>query len=276
MVLLSFYCSSWCLLFVVHNFFYLIQLAFASTPLFEPFAIPLLLEKLSSSLPSAKIESLKYLSYCIVRYGGNRIKEHHEALWSSLKDAILTSASSSLIVALGYQDNEIVDEAVALLKKLIQQDNDSLAFLELIMKDVDINMTLKSLSNYNYYDDITVIDKQRLNAVGQILYVSAAASTASCNAVFQSFFSEVVTGLRSMMQEKDHVFEPKFGYLYICVELLAACRSLVKSTEISYLDNETWCTMLHSSCTLLTSSFVRTMKESTHDIYTDLGGKYKF
>ncbi|KAI3727280.1 hypothetical protein L1987_67093 [Smallanthus sonchifolius] len=38
-----------------------LMLAFASTPLFEPFAIPLLLEKLSSSLPSAKIESLKYL-----------------------------------------------------------------------------------------------------------------------------------------------------------------------------------------------------------------------
>lgn len=31
------------------------QLAFASTPLFEPFSIPLLLEKLSSSLPSAKV-----------------------------------------------------------------------------------------------------------------------------------------------------------------------------------------------------------------------------
>lgn len=31
------------------------QLSFASTPLFEPFSIPLLLEKLSSSLPSAKV-----------------------------------------------------------------------------------------------------------------------------------------------------------------------------------------------------------------------------
>ncbi|KAK1434164.1 hypothetical protein QVD17_11082 [Tagetes erecta] len=246
-----------------------LMLAFASTPLFEPFAIPLLLEKLSSSLPSAKIESLKYLSYCIVRYGGNRIQEHYEALWSSLKDAILTSAPSSLTVALGHQDNEIVDEAVALLQKLIQQDNDSLSFLKLILKDVDINMTLKSLSNYNNYDDITVIDKQRLNAVCRILYVSAAASTVSCNAVFQSFYSELVTGLQSMMQDKDRVFEPKFGYLCICVELLAACRSLVKSTEITYLDNETWCTMLHSSCTLLTSSFVKIMKETTYDIYMD-------
>ncbi|KAK9066209.1 hypothetical protein SSX86_013530 [Deinandra increscens subsp. villosa] len=248
-----------------------LMLAFASTPLFEPFAIPLLLEKLSSSLPSAKIESLKYLSYCTVKYGGNRIQEHHDALWSSLKDAILTFAPSSLTVGPGQQDNKIADEALILLQKLIQLDNGSFPFLKLILKDVDINTTLKSLSSYNNYDEITVIDKQRLNAVGRILYVSAAASIASCNAVFESFFSELVNGLQSVMQEKDYVPEPKFGYLYICVDLLSACRTLVKPTEITYLDNETWCTMLHSFCTMLTSSFVKTMKESTHNIYTHSG-----
>ncbi|KAI3786132.1 hypothetical protein L1987_45263 [Smallanthus sonchifolius] len=247
-----------------------LMLAFASTPLFEPFSIPLLLEKLSSSLPSAKIESLKYLSYCMDKYRGNTIQEQHEALWSSLKDAILTSAPSSLTLDPGYQDNKVVDEALILLQKLIQQDNDSFSFLKLILKDVDINMTLKNLSNYNSYDDITVTDKQRLNAVGQILYVSAAASNASCNAIFQSFFSELVNGLRSMMQEKDPA-RPKFGYLYICVDLLTACRTLVKPTEVTYDDNETWCTMLHSFCTLLTSTFVKTMKESTHNIYTHSG-----
>ncbi|KAL8230328.1 hypothetical protein R6Q57_000106 [Mikania cordata] len=248
-----------------------LMLAFAATPLFEPFAIPLLLEKLSSSLPSAKIESLKYLSFCTAKYGGNIIQEQHNALWSSLKDAIFTSVPSSLTVGPGSQDNKIADEALVLLQKLIQQDNSSFSFLKLILKDKDINMTLKSLSNYNNYDDITVTDKQRLNAIGQILYVSAAASIASCNAIFESIFSELVNGLQQMMQEKDYVPEPNFGYLYICVDLLSACRTLVKPTEITYLDSETWYTMLSSFCTLLTSSFVKTMKESTHSIHTYFG-----
>lgn len=37
---------------VLHS---ILQLAISSTPFFEPYAIPLLLEKLSSSLPVAKV-----------------------------------------------------------------------------------------------------------------------------------------------------------------------------------------------------------------------------
>ncbi|GJY16789.1 MMS19 nucleotide excision repair protein homolog isoform X1 [Tanacetum coccineum] len=238
-----------------------LMLAFASTPLFEPFSMPLLLEKLSSSLPSAKIESLKYLSHCTVKYGAQRMLEHHEALWSSLKDAVFTSATSSLAVGQEHQDNKIVAEALILLQKLIQQDNAS--FLNLILKDAEISTTLKTLSNYKSYDDITEPDKQRLNAVGQILYVSAAASAASCNAVFQSCFSGLVNGLGSMPLDET----PHFGYLYTSVELLAACRTLVAGpSSTTYPDSESWCGILHSICSSLTSSFVKSMKASTQDV----------
>ncbi|XP_076907312.1 MMS19 nucleotide excision repair protein homolog [Bidens hawaiensis] len=237
-----------------------LMLAFASTPLFEPFAIPLLLEKLSSSLPSSKIESLKYLNYCMDKYSGNGIQEQHEALWSSLKDIILTSAPSLLTFGPGHLENKVADEALVVVQKLIQKDHDSVLFLKLILKDVDVNTTLNNLSSYSNYDDITVTDKQRLNAVSRILHVSAAASVASCTAIFQSFFSALVTGLQSASDG------PKFGYLYVCVDLLTACRTLIKPAEIIDLDKETWCTMLYNFCPLLTCSFVKTMKESTHDI----------
>ncbi|CAI9281079.1 unnamed protein product [Lactuca saligna] len=235
-----------------------LMLAFASTPLFEPFAIPLLLEKLSSSLPSSKVESLKYLSYCTLKYGPHRMLQHLEPLWSSLKDAIFTSDQSN--------SNKIASEALVLLQNLIQQDNG--VFVNLILKDADINMTLNSLSNYNNHDDSPMPDQQRLNSIGQILHVSSAASMASCNAIFQSFFSGLVNGL-----EKDYASEkPKFGCLYICVELLAACRILVmKNDEVSYNDNETWCIMLHSFCDSLISSFVKSMNESNEDSYTQSG-----
>ncbi|XP_071709940.1 MMS19 nucleotide excision repair protein homolog [Rutidosis leptorrhynchoides] len=241
-----------------------LMLAFASTPLFEPFSIPLLLEKLSSSLPSAKIESLKYLSCCTVKYSPNRMLKHLDSLWASLKDTIFT-ATSSLTNDAGPQDDKIIDEALVLLQKLIQQDDGS--FLNLILNDEDISMTLKSYLS----DDITVTDKQRSKAVGRILYVAAAASNRSCNAIFQRFFPGLVTGLESILQEKYDASDSRmFGNLFICVELLAACRSLVKPvkpTLISYPENEIWCSMLHSLCSSLTSSLTKIMKESTRDIY---------
>ncbi|KAI9080606.1 hypothetical protein K1719_037467 [Acacia pycnantha] len=64
--------------------------AFSSMPLLEPFVIPLLLEKLSSSLLSAKVDSLKYLKDCSSKYGAERKANHARAIWSSLKDAIST------------------------------------------------------------------------------------------------------------------------------------------------------------------------------------------
>lgn len=195
--------------------------------------------------------------------------EHLEALWAALKDTVFTSAPSSLTNDVGTRDNNIVDEALIVLQKLIQHDNGS--FLNLILNDVDIGMTLKSFLN----DDITVTNKQRSKAVGQILYVSAAASNGSCSSIFQSFFSGLVNGLGSMTQDEDYVSENvKFGNLFICIELLAACRTLVKPTSITYPENEIWCSMLHSLCSSLTSSLTKILKESTQDVYTHSAGKF--
>ncbi|KAL4583789.1 hypothetical protein LXL04_008373 [Taraxacum kok-saghyz] len=226
-----------------------LMLAFASTPLFEPFAIPLLLEKLSSSLPSSKVESLKYLSYCTVKYGPHRMLQHFELLWSSLKDTIFSS---------GQSDNKIASESLILLKNLIQQDDGKL--VNLILNDADITSTLKSLNT-------TVPDQQRINAIGRILHVSATSSIASCNAIFQSFFSDLVT------QVSDR---PNFGCLYICVELLSACRSLFMNhggpTSLNHNNNEQpWCIMLHSLCDKLTSSLVKSIKESSEDACSQSG-----
>ena len=54
-------------LIIWSNYFDFLQNAFSSTPLFEPFVIPLLLQKLSSSLHSAKVGFTLYfiLSICI-------------------------------------------------------------------------------------------------------------------------------------------------------------------------------------------------------------------
>ncbi|KAK3028881.1 hypothetical protein RJ639_039890, partial [Escallonia herrerae] len=134
-----------------------LMLAFASTPLFEQWAIPLFLEKLSSSLPTAKVESLKYLSYCTVKYGAERMAKHVGALWSSLKDVIFTSAfalDAESRNSMEFQVNEIATEAFLLLQKVILQDDGS--FLSLILGDDDINTVMNSLASFKDYDDIPI------------------------------------------------------------------------------------------------------------------------
>ncbi|URE41822.1 Dos2-interacting transcription regulator of RNA-Pol-II [Musa troglodytarum] len=86
--------------------------AFSSSPLFEPFVIPLLLEKLSSSLPSAKLDSLKYLNSCMPHYGADKVVKHSQVIWSNLKDVIFNlsphRSSLSTYGSDGDMDSELM------------------------------------------------------------------------------------------------------------------------------------------------------------------------
>ncbi|KAK3018930.1 hypothetical protein RJ639_003527 [Escallonia herrerae] len=257
-----------------------LMLAFASTPLFEQWAIPLFLEKLSSSLPTAKVESLKYLSYCTVKYGAERMAKHVGALWSCLKDAIFTSAfalDAESRNSMEFQVNEIATEAFLLLRKVILQDDGS--FLSLILGDDDINTVMNSLASFKDYDDIPIQSKERLHAVGCILSVSAKASRASCNRVFERFFPSLMDALGVSVQissggsrrDEDHAISSKlnFGAFYVSVNLLAACRELAvgfdEVSPIATFANETWCLMLHSFSSSLTRLFNRTLVTRMHE-----------
>ncbi|KAK4395198.1 MMS19 nucleotide excision repair protein [Sesamum angolense] len=158
-----------------------LMLAFASTPLFEPFSIPLLLEKLSSSLPSAKVESFKYLSYCTAKYGPERMAKHAEALWASLKDMTYLSPQSTLSMEpesmgrMNFQESDVMTEAFVLLQEVIRHCGE---FISLIIGDKDINTFLISLNQYKGFEDIPLQVKQKLHAVGHIL---SSCAKACCN-----------------------------------------------------------------------------------------------
>ncbi|KAK9281071.1 hypothetical protein L1049_003964 [Liquidambar formosana] len=211
-----------------------LMLAFSSTPLFEPFAIPLLLEKLSSALPLAKVDSLKYLSNCTLKYGVDRMEKHAEAIWASLKTAIyalpeepILSLMSESLDGMCFQENEIAKEALILLQKLILQNND--LFLSLIVGDEDINMIINHIDSFKSYNDIPLQSKQKLHAVGCILYVAAKASISSCNRVFESFFLRLMDTLGPSVRDSsgfcfrndNHALSEKlnFGALYLSIEV---------------------------------------------------------
>ncbi|KAB2026611.1 hypothetical protein ES319_D06G232100v1 [Gossypium barbadense] len=271
-----------------------LMLAFSSTPLFEPYAIPLLLEKLSSSLPSAKLDSLRYLTDCTMKYGADRMAKHIEAIWSSLKEAIFTSLDSVLLFtpeSLEGPDlpkNEIAAEALSLLQKLIVQNTK--LFLDLIVGDEDISMIFNTISNYKNYHEIPLERKQRLNAVGRILFTTAKASQVSCNRVFECFFSRLmdILGLSARNSSGQPYFDESIliskrcnhGALYLSIEILSACRDMIASSETILAatshTEETWKYLLQSFSPALTMGFCSAFicsSEGTHDAATYIGVK---
>ncbi|XP_073137535.1 MMS19 nucleotide excision repair protein homolog isoform X2 [Henckelia pumila] len=247
-------------------------LAFASTPLFEPFSMPLLLEKLSSSLPSAKVESFRYICYCTPKYGSNRMVKYAQALWSSIKEATFispqstVSAESELMGGMGFQDNDIMTQAFVLLQEVIQQDS---IFTNLVLSDKDINIFVNSLIESMDFGDIPLLVRQKLHAAGHILSVCAKSSVASCNKVFETYFPLLMDALvispakpsqESYLDDDCSFVKLNFGALYLCIEFLGACRCLTASfdnfTLVSDFANQTWCAMLHTFSVPLMKGFI--------------------
>ncbi|XP_024022464.1 MMS19 nucleotide excision repair protein homolog [Morus notabilis] len=251
-----------------------LMIAFSSTPLLEPFVIPLLLEKLSSSLSSAKIDSLKYLSYCSIKYGADRMARHAGILWSSIKNAISTSLKeptesfySESIDGLGFQENEVVSEALVLLETVVMQNNNLL--LSMIVDDEDISTVFNTMTSYGRYKDIPLQGKQRLHVVGRILYITTKTSIASCNRVLETFFRPLVDILQLSIRSSSRDWFLNFGALYLCMELLAACRDLViYSRELasnSIPAHETFCCILQSFCVSLIDALCSILETTANE-----------
>ncbi|VFQ82592.1 unnamed protein product [Cuscuta campestris] len=261
-----------------------LMVAFASTHFFEPYAIPLLLEKLSSDLPSTKVDSLKFLSYCTLKYGADRMKKHFQALWSALKDAILMrpqcamSIESDLVDGIHFQENEIMTQAVELLQTVVKQSNGS--FSTIIMDDEDIKTFMNSLNELKVLGYASVQNKQRLHAVACILSASVRSSVGSCDAVYKEFFPLLMGALRisAEISSEDRLFlgtTYNFGALYLSVHLLSACKDLVFSfdgiTPFHDFPSMDWCNILcgfsASLCNSLVSLLQATAAESFPDAY---------
>ncbi|KAL9323079.1 hypothetical protein ACSQ67_011132 [Phaseolus vulgaris] len=253
--------------------------AFSSTPLFEPFVIPLLLEKLSSSLHSAKIDSLKYLRVCSSKYGAERIAKYASSIWSSIKDILSTylgepdfSLNIAPVDGIGFPENEFVVEALSLLQQLIVQNSSLLVCL--IVDDEDVNIIFNTIASYEIYDAIPGQEKKKLHAIGRILYIAAKSTVTSCNAVFESLFSKIMDNLGVSVSNIDSSANGdisssqrvKIGFLYLCIELLVGFRELIVGSEepaLQYvIEHETCCTMLHSFSSSLFNAFGLVLAES--------------
>ncbi|CAJ1955318.1 unnamed protein product [Sphenostylis stenocarpa] len=221
---------------------------------------------------SLMIESLKYLTVCSSKYGAERIAKYAKSIWSSIKDTLLKclgESDFSLNIApvdgIGFPENEFEMEALSLLQQLIVQ-NSSL-IVSLIIEDDDVNIIFNTIASYEIYDAIPVPEKKKLHAIGRILYITSKTTITSCNAVFESFFSRMMDNLGSSFNNIDSFpngdtspsQRVKFGFLYLCIELLAGFRELIVGSEepelLYAIEHETCCTMLHSFSSSLFNAF---------------------
>ncbi|KAK1315359.1 hypothetical protein QJS10_CPA06g00832 [Acorus calamus] len=246
---------------------------FSSTPFFEPYAIPLLLEKLSSAFPIAKVDSLKYLRNCTLRYGVQRMEKHAKALWSSLRDTICACSPEEYLFSLDSQDtvsqgNDVAKEALLCLQTILLHFDGLQCDLmfNLIIEDNELETIFNSVSGERHYKDFPIESWRKLNALASILSVSAKISSSCCSRVFEKFFSRlmIIMGICSGTSPL-HCYrngnpavsnELSFGALCLCVELLAACRELAMNAQPKPVpEHDKWCCMLQNVSSSLAYAF---------------------
>ncbi|CAN7045195.1 hypothetical protein IGI04_008225 [Brassica rapa subsp. trilocularis] len=263
-----------------------LSLAISSTPFFEPYAIPLLLEKLSSSLPVAKVDSLICLKDCAVNYGVNRMKKHYKGIWSAIKDALYASTGTDLSFGLesltspGFEMNEIHIEAANLLQRLVKQD---ISFLGLVADDIRVKMIFDTISRYSRYEEMPDTSKLEVLVVSQILFVSARASVESCNTIFETFFVRLMNtlGIVEKTSSGDLVHNENstgstrlyHGGLHLCIELLTASKDLIPSSEENSSTPESaqqsWCSIVNRFSVSLIEAFTSAVQSSNDDCSAD-------
>lgn len=234
--------------------------AFCSTQYFEPFAIPLLLDKLSSSLPLAKLDSLKYLDNCIRIYGAERMVGHASAVWYKLKEVIFNlSPDQLLLTSASSKDaeknkNQIASEALKCLKTAIVyiDSPDKDLFINLILFDADIVNKIRFISSAEKYMLSSLEDLAQLHSLGSVICILAESSTYFCTRVLQEHFTNLVNILGASADCESQQLNTcnglssaalNYGALYLSVQMLSSCRqvALVYYEDCSVkLAKESW------------------------------------
>ncbi|KAI9302458.1 Dos2-interacting transcription regulator of RNA-Pol-II-domain-containing protein [Cunninghamella echinulata] len=179
----------------------------ASTPLFAKFAVPLILEKLTSTSGSAKKDSIETLSLCAPIYGSSALLPNIEELLESLKIEILHAS-----------DQTIEDASVEGIHSLVK------AISPIVISGSaasdPFTKALKPLMD-ECISNINDAESKYIKQTGRILHAIASASDHACHITTETVVplllhnyreSELVTRRKSMMD--------------ILIELLEANRTL--------------------------------------------------
>uniref|UniRef100_A0AAG5CXP5 MMS19 nucleotide excision repair protein n=1 Tax=Anopheles atroparvus TaxID=41427 RepID=A0AAG5CXP5_ANOAO len=110
------------------------------------FAVPLLLEKLESSLNVAKLDSLALLGRCLALLDVKQVEEHHAELWSALKRELFavgpSSSADKVLLEAGF------GAVQALAKNASTDESSAKNFLDQMLLGVMASLTDASSKNF--------------------------------------------------------------------------------------------------------------------------------
>ncbi|KAI8387304.1 Dos2-interacting transcription regulator of RNA-Pol-II-domain-containing protein [Blakeslea trispora] len=177
----------------------------SSTPYFAKFALPLILEKLSSTSGSAKKDSMETLAACAPVYGASALLPHIHEILNSLKLEVFHAADASL-----------EDAAVSSIRAVVSALNSGLTTsdgepTERALKPI-VDQCATSLKDPDMKDT-----KQ----VGRILKAAASASFPACHYIVDHIAPLVLKQYR-----ETNMATLKKSNVDIMIDLLEACKSL--------------------------------------------------
>lgn len=192
-----------------------------------------------NKLISLQLDSLKYLSNCILHYGADRMLKHAKDIWLALKDVIFDFSPEGTIESVGDMESQkaqIAKEALTCLQMAVSQLNcvNSEPFTSLILDDQDVERNFVSVCLERSYSGIPNERLHQLNSIGSILSIASKVSIDGCSKVFQKVFPRLMNLLGvdkndssyGCIKDCNTSSNLNFGALYLCVELLDSCRDL--------------------------------------------------
>ncbi|KAI7907118.1 Dos2-interacting transcription regulator of RNA-Pol-II-domain-containing protein [Cokeromyces recurvatus] len=190
----------------------------SSSPLFAKFALPLILEKLSSTAGSAKKDSMETLAACAPVYGAAAILPHIDGIFSSLKLEVFQAVEPSLEDAALKAIHAVVNALNTTGLSTSESDPVEKA-LQPLIEECTTNLK-----------DPDMKDSKQ---TGRILRATASASDHSCH-----YIVNIIIPLVLKQYRETSVAILKKANVDIIIDLLEACKTLYGTDdEIEKVDD---------------------------------------
>ncbi|KAJ1342315.1 hypothetical protein BSLG_003238 [Batrachochytrium salamandrivorans] len=141
----------------------------SATPLFAPFAIPVLLEKLSSDSVAAKRDVMNAVSECAPVYGGIAFLPHIQDFWKALKSEMVNSIEDA---------NELA--SLRAIRELVKSLSTSIAASKAHLSPLE---ELASLILKDCLENLADPELKFAKPCGKIMMSAASASEPACNLI---------------------------------------------------------------------------------------------
>jgi len=143
----------------------------AATNQFAPFCLPLLMEKLSSDIVDAKIDSLLTLSACLDVYHSTYLLDHLEPIWTAIKSAVFYSTNSELEEASLAALTSTIRNLCQSMEENVKEKYEE--FLEIVQRDCG---------------HLTGSDVKLMRSCGRVLQAVALAAEPACQKIIDLTF----------------------------------------------------------------------------------------